>query len=35
MLWLIDLADLFENLSTFVYFIMPFITFIILNQTGF
>ena len=25
MLWLINLADLFENLSTFVCFIMPFI----------
>ena len=41
MLWLINLADLFENVSTFVCFIMPFIVhvlinvFIILNPTGF
>ena len=33
MLWLINLADLFENLSAIYYAIYS--TFIILNPTGF
>ena len=31
MLWLINLADLFENLSTFVCFIMPFIVHLLFS----